>query len=149
MIVRKMLPHEIDITVNLCRYYADEAEIAEQDYDENSVLETVRTYTIQHEYTWLNAFEGQRPVGLIAGCITKKPWNKDLVAHIDLVFLLESHRNLANFKQLISAFEEWARTMQCKSITAGDIGINVDRTRKLYEHFGFTEALWMNKEISQ
>lgn len=139
----------MDVTINLCGYYADEADIPSDEYDSDSVLETVRTYTIHPEYIWMNAFDGQRPVGLIAGCITKKPWNSSLIAHIDLVFLLESHRTLANFKQLVDKFEEWAKMMQCTSITAGDIGINIDRTKKLYEHFGFSEALWMNKEISQ
>jgi hypothetical protein len=86
---------------------------------------------------------------LIAGCVTKKPWSKvELIGHIELVFLLESHRTMPNFKQLLDKFEEWARSMKCQSITAGDIGINVDRTRKLFQHFDYTEGLWMSKELT-
>lgn len=148
MIVRTMRPEEIDITVNLCGYYADEAEIPDDEYDTDAVLDTVRQYSIHPEYVWFNAYDGTRPVGLIAGCVTKKPWTKaGLIAHIDLVYLLESHRSMPNFKQLLDKFEEWAKTMKCGGITAGDIGINIDRSRKLYEHFGFTEGLWMSKEF--
>lgn len=148
MIVRKIHPQELDITVNLCNYYAQEAAIPDDDYDVNSVAETVRLYSTHNEYIWLNLYEGQRPVGLIAGCITNAPWNrKKLHGHIDLVFLLESHRSLDNFKQLINKFEEWAKEMQATTITAGDIGINVERTKKVYNHLGFKEGLWMSKEL--
>lgn len=148
MIVRKMQPHEIDSTVILCRYYADEAGIADEEYDENAVLETIRDYSSHYEYFWFNAYEGQRPVGLIAGYVTKAPWSKTkLSAHIELVFLLESHRNLDNFKSLIKKVEEWARIVGAKEITAGDIGINPERTAKVYGHLDFKQGLWMEKEL--
>lgn len=153
MIVRPMLAKEIDVTVNLFGYYRDEAiqslpEIEEQ-YDESSVLETIRLYSSHNEYVWMNAYEGQRPVGLIAGCLTQMPWNKKLLnAHIDMVFLLESHRTIDNFKLLYNTFEQWARGYKCRKITAGDIGINPERTRKIYSHLGFEEHIWMIKDIT-
>lgn len=152
MIVRKMQPAEIDITVNLFGYYRDEAVKTlphiEQEYDENSVIETIRLYNSHYEYCWFNAYEGQRPVGLIAGCITATPWNKNLLnAHIDMIFLIESHRNMDNFRSLYSEFEAWARSYDARKITAGDIGINPDRTRKIYSSLGFNESVWMIKEI--
>jgi hypothetical protein len=152
MIVRKMMAHEIDVTVNLFGYYRDEAveampHIAE-DYDENHVLETIRTYSSHYEYCWLNAYEGQRPVGLVAGCITKAPWGEVYTAHCDMIFLLESHRTIDNFRQLLGGFEEWARICGARDITAGDIGINVERTKKLFHHLGFQEGCWMSKELN-
>lgn len=148
MIVRQMQPHELDITANLCNYYAQEANIPDEEYDVSAVAETIRTYSSRGEYIWLNAYEGQRPIGLIAGCITKEPWSKTKFnGHIDLIYMLESHRTLDNFKQLVRAFEEWARTVGATKITAGDIGINVERTKKIYSHMGFTEGLWMSKEL--
>jgi GNAT superfamily N-acetyltransferase len=148
MIVRKMRPEEMDITINLCGYYADEAKIPVEEYDTDAVLETIRNYSIHPEFIWYNAYDGTRPVGLIAGCITKAPWsNKQIYAHIDLIFLLESHRTMDNFKQLLSKFEEWARMVGAVEITAGDIGINPERTRKLYTHFGFKEGVWLGKEL--
>jgi len=52
-----------------------------------------------------------------------------------------------NFRSLLSKFEEWSRMIGARAITAGDIGINPERTKTLYEHFGFTPGVWMNKEL--
>ena len=147
MIVRKMLPQEIDITVNLCKYYKEEASIPDEEYFENDVVETIRLYSTKYEYCWLNAYEGQRPIGLVAGYICKAPWGPTYHAHCELIFLLESHRNMENFKQLIKAFEEWARICGAKEMTAGDIGINVERTKRIFGALGFKEGCWMNKEL--
>lgn len=149
MIVRRMLPQEIDSTVILCRYYADEASIPDDEYDEDAVLETIRHYSSHYEYFWFNAYDGQRPVGIIAGCCTKAPWSKTkLHAHIELIYLLESHRTMDNFRTLLSKAEEWARTIKACEITAGDIGINPERTQKLYSHFDFKPGVWMGKELT-
>jgi GNAT superfamily N-acetyltransferase len=152
MIVRKMLPQEFDITVNLFSYYRDEAiesmpQIAEE-YDENSVIETIRTYASHWEYCWFNAYDNSRPVGFIAGYASACPWNKNKIsANIAFIYLLDSHKNMSNFKLLLDKFEEWARVIKASEITAGDIGINPERTRKLYEHFDFKPGVWMGKEL--
>lgn len=154
MIVRRMHPEEIDVTVNLFNYYKMEAiesipEIEAQ-YDPDSVLKTIRTYNTYNEYIWFNAYEGQRPVGLIAGCITALPWNEELlVAHIDMIYILDSHRNMESVRMLYNEFEAWARTCKCHKITAGDIGINPERTRKLYEYLGFEPGVFMIKEFDE
>lgn len=153
MIVRRMLPHEFDATVICFNYYRDEAieaipRIAEE-YDENSMIETIRLYATNYEYIWFNAYEGQRVVGFIAGYITANPWNKALVtANVAFVFLHENNRNLENFKMLLNQFTEWARTCRATEITAGDIGIDIERRQKLYEHFGFKPILMMTKELN-
>lgn len=153
MIVRTMQPYEFDATMVLFNYYRDEAIesmpiIAEQ-YDENSMIETIRTYSIKNEYCWFNAYEGQRPVGFIAGYLTQCPWNKQLItANIGFVFLLESHRNMDNFKQLYKSFEMWSKSCHATEITAGDIGINVERSQRVYEHLGFAPILMMTKELN-
>ena len=153
MIVRKMLPHEFDSTVVCFNYYRDEAieaipRIAEE-YDENSMIETIKLYAINYEYIWLNAYEGQRVVGFIGGYLSQSPWNNQLVtANVGFIFLLESHRTLENFRMLLNSFEEWARTCKCVEITAGDIGIDIERRKKLYEHFGFKPILMMTKELN-
>lgn len=152
MIVRKIRPEEIDVTINLCKYYATEAselnpEIGEQ-FDHDSVINLIRGRTAQDSFFWFNAFEGQRPVGFVSGTMTTPQWNENIVyAHIDLIYVLKEHRNINTFKQLIAHVEEWGAIFDCKKITAGDIGIDVERSRKLYESVGFKEALWMYKDI--
>jgi GNAT superfamily N-acetyltransferase len=149
-----MQPHEIDVTVNLFNYYKEEAveslpEI-EDEYDTNSVLETIKMYNTYNEYIWFNAYDGQRPVGLVAGCITNVPWNrKILVAHVDMIYMLPSHRNMENLNMLYGQVEQWAKNCGCVRITAGDIGINPQRTQKVYTHLGFNPGVFMVKELSE
>jgi hypothetical protein len=154
MIVRKMQPIEFDATMGIWNYYRDEAiealpRIAEE-YDENSAIDTVRNFATQWDHCWFNAYEGSRPVGFIAGYASESPWNKNIItANIAFIFMLKSHRNMENFRQLLTKFEEWAHLVQARDITAGDIGIDPERSQKLYEYFDFKTALWMVKEIGQ
>jgi GNAT superfamily N-acetyltransferase len=152
MIVRKMRPEEIDVTVNLFRYYAAEAGESDPElgaeFDSDSVIDSIRQRNIHPEYVWFNAYDNGRPVGFISACITQAPWNQEIFyAHIELIFMLQSHRNMDNFKRLVEQVEEWARMHNAQKLTAGDIGINVDRTKKIYSHLGFSEGCWMDKEL--
>lgn len=153
MIVRSMQPYELDATMILFNYYRDEAievmpKIAEE-YDENSMVMTVRSHASRVDHCWFNAYEGQRPIGFVGGFLSQCPWNeKILTANIAFIYMLPSHRSLENFNQLLAAFEEWSRTMRAVEITAGDIGIDIDRSRRLYQHVGFKEILLMTKELN-
>ena len=153
MIVRQMQPREFDMTVNLFGYYRDEAiqtmpKIADE-YDENSVIDTIKTFASKWDHIWLNAYDNQRPVGFIAGYASACPWNSNILdANIAFIYLLDSHKNMDNFRELLTQFEGWARTIKAQNITAGDIGINPERTQKLYEHFGFKPGVWMGKELT-
>ncbi len=153
MIVRRMRPEEFDATMTAVGYYADEASRSvpgfAEDYDENSARETVRLFASNYEYCWFNAYDNTRCVGFIAGHLTPCPWNKNIVnSHISFIYLLESHRTLDNFRELMNQYLDWARTAGVKEVTTGDIGINAERTRKLYEHFDFREDLFMSRELT-
>ena len=154
MIVRTMQPNELDATLILFNYYRDEAvqtmpKIA-LEYDEDSVVETIRNFSIRHNTCWFNLYEGQRPVGFIAGGLVPCPWNKTIAsAHIAFLFVLPSHRSIDSVKQLMNEFEAWAKNCKCSQITGGDIGINLERSKKLYNHLGFQEGVWMAKEIAE
>jgi hypothetical protein len=154
MIVRKMMPVEFDVTVNLFGYYRDEAvksmPIIEEEYDEDSVLETIRHYATQWDHCWFNAYDNTRPVGFVSGYASGCPWNRDkIVANIAFIYLLDSHKTMENFRSLLKQFEEWSRTIGAKQITAGDIGIDMARSQKLYEHFGFKPVLFTVKELTE
>ena len=151
MQIRKIHPGEIDDLLNIIHQYADEAaesmpEIADE-IDDSVIVENIRTWSIQQAYNLLVAFEGQRPVGFIAGVITEMPWGKVKQANIIFIFMTETHRNMDNFKALLDSFEAWARQCKVKRICSGDIGVNVDRSRKLYNYLKFNEGLYVTKDI--
>ena len=152
MICRRMQTEELNATITLFRYYAGEAhkfnEELGDEFDENSVIESIRARNIHPEYIWFNLYDNNRPVGFVSACITQAPWNKEIhYAHIEMIFILESHRNMDNFKMLLKNVEEWARMFGAQKITGGDIGINPDRTKKVYNHLGFDESCFMSKEL--
>ena len=153
MIVRKMRPEEIDLNVNLFRQYADEAKETNptlgNQYDENSVITSIRQRNINPEYCWFSLIDNARPVGFISGAITQAPWNLDIIyAHIEMIYVLKEKRNIDNFRRLVDTFEEWAINMDAVEITAGDAGINPERSKKIYESIGFKEGCLMTREIA-
>jgi len=77
MIIRKMRPEELDLTVNVARMYSQEAkdEITEQ-FDTNSVIGTIRSRTIEDSSFWHNAMEGGSVVGFVSGCLTSAQWRE-------------------------------------------------------------------------
>lgn len=152
MIIRKMQAGELDSTITLFEYYRDEAIQSlpriRDEYDENSVVETIKNYASHWDHCWFNAYDNTRPVGFVAGYATECPWNKSIIeANIGFIYLLDSHKNMDNFRKLIQKFEEWAKMIKASSITAGDIGIDPERTEKLYSHFGFKSGVWMGKDL--
>jgi GNAT superfamily N-acetyltransferase len=152
VIVRKLTPKEFDPVINLFHRYYDEAiesipSMAEE-RDDNSIIDTIKYYSTHYDHCWFVALEGQRPVGFVAGFASEAPWNKDIIyANIAFIYLIESHRSLDNFRELMSTFKEWAGIIGAQKITAGDIGINPQKMQKIYEHFEFKPVLLMEQVI--
>lgn len=151
MEIRKIHPGEIDDLLSIIHQYAVEASenmphIADE-IDDAVIVQNIRQWSIQATHNLLVAYEGYRPVGFIAGMIIQMPWGRTHQANIQFVFLTEESRTLENFKELLSAFEDWARSVKATMIFAGDIGVNVDRSRTLYKYLGYTEGLFVSKDI--
>jgi hypothetical protein len=152
MIVRTMRPEEIDLNVNLFRQYADEAGETNPalgaQYDENSVVSSIRSRLIAPDACWFSLLDNNRPVGFISGGLTQAPWNDQILyAHIEMIYVLKEKRSMDAFRRLVDEFQDWAVAMDATSITAGDIGIDPERTKRVYTSIGFTEGCFMTKEI--
>jgi hypothetical protein len=151
MIIRNIHPGEIDSLLNIIHQYADEAaesmpEIANE-IEDSVIVENIRSWSIQHTHTLLVAFEGERPVGFIAGALTQLPWSKNIQANVIFIFMTETHRSMDNFKALLNSFESWARQAKAVRICSGDIGIDIERSRKLYTYLNFDEGLYVKRTI--
>jgi len=151
MLVRAMTPEDIDQVVSLYERYFSEACDAIpsmlREWDENSVIDTIRSYCAHWDRTWLVACENQRITGFIAGFASESPWNSQLInANIAFLYLSPEQRSLEHLKLLYREFLSWANTIGAHKITGGDIGINLERTRTLYEYLGFSPVLLMAKD---
>jgi|TARA_R110000822_G_scaffold190302_3_gene329094 GNAT superfamily N-acetyltransferase len=149
-----MRPEEIDVNVNLWRQYyieASDAVSAIQDtWDQGSIVDSIRHRTIHPEFCYFNIFDNARPIGFITGAVTQAAWNHEIFyGHVEYIYVLEEKRSMRVFQQLIDEFETWAKGFGATQITAGDIGINPERTRKLYQSIGFKEGCFMSKEIAE
>jgi GNAT superfamily N-acetyltransferase len=150
VIVRKPRADEIDNILIVMEYYRDEADLPDGEYDADAMLETVRDYMIHADQCWFNLYEGSRVVGIIGGYVAQIPWSHRLMAHIQFVYTLPSHRNLTNARMLVDRFTQWSQEMGAVKISAGDIGIDTERTRAFYQQVGFSDTgCWLSKELSQ
>lgn len=149
MIIRRMQPEEIDSVVILFDYYRNEALIPDEKYDEDRVVQTIRTYSVNWNLFFNVALEGQRPVGLIGGFVSEDPIDGDRCANIQFCYLVDSHHSRENYAQLIQTFESWAREVKATSIKAIDIGYKPDRLKYFYESMDFKSLplTIMGKEI--
>jgi hypothetical protein len=151
MEIRKIHPGEIDDLLSVIHQFAEEAskampEIAGEISDQ-IIVENIRAWSIQHSHTLFVAFDGQRPVGFIAGFVVQMPWGKTCQASIQFRFLLENYRTMENFKALLEKFEEWAKTKGATKILSGDIGVDIERSRKVLGYLGFKEGFFAYREI--
>ena len=138
MIVRRPRADELDNIIIVMEYYRDEANLPDGEYDPDAMLNSVRSFMIQADHIWFNLYEGQRIVGIIGGYLTQLPWSRKIQAHVQFIYVLPSHRNLTNAKSLFEEFEKWAKNCGAERITAGDIGIDTERTQAFYQHLGFS-----------
>ena len=151
MIIRKIHPGEIDNLLNIIHQYADEAaesmpELANE-IDDAVIVENIRSWSIQHTFNLLVAFENERPVGFVAGALTQLPWSRNIQANIIFIFMTETHRSMDNLKALLNSFESWARQANAVRICSGDIGVDIERSRKLYTYLNFAEGLYVKRTI--
>lgn len=122
MIIRKMLPEELELVGLLMQYYRDEAGIADDDYNEEKALQSIKSYAINWNLFLRVAYEGTRPVGIIGGFLTESPVTNEVATGIQFLYLLEQYSSTTNYMQLLAPFEEWSREVKATSIKFLGIG---------------------------
>lgn len=77
--------------------------------------------------------------GGIIGAVFEHFFSDDLVAGDMGLFIVPEKRGASAAVKLIRAFEDWARSVGAKEVHLGQTtGVEIDRTRKLYESLGYT-----------
>lgn len=149
MIIRKMLPEEIEHIVILFNYYRDEVGISDETYDEQRVVQTIKNYTLNWQLHFKVAFEGQRPIGIIGGFASEDPVERETSAAIQFCYLLPAYASLSNYRQLVEDFEAWAREGGAKTIKVLDIGYKPNRLQDMFDTLGYNPLpiKIMSKEI--
>jgi GNAT superfamily N-acetyltransferase len=140
MIIRKPNPQELESTLVVLDYQVSEQNI---DYDENNLIQTVKTHMSRATHCWLNAYQGTRPVGVIGGCVAQDNWTGDRFAIVNFFYVLPTHQNQGLEKQLLEEFELWAKTVECKQIVGGDINVDYNN---VFDSLGFAKKnIWIKE----
>jgi GNAT superfamily N-acetyltransferase len=137
MIIRRPRSTDLDNIIIVMEYYRDEANLSDDEYHSDSMIQTVREYLIDPSHAWFCLYDRDRIVGVVAGYLCPVPWSKQITANVQFLYVLPSHRNLVDAVKLLKEFEIWAWNQGAVKITAGDIGIDVERTKTFYEHCGY------------
>jgi len=85
--------------------------------------------------------------GGIIGIITEQFFGDDLIACDLGLFILQRKRGGSAAPRLIQAFEHWAKEQGAKEIhMSQSTGVEMDRTRRLYESMGYTVTGFSSKK---
>jgi len=144
MIIRKPGPQELDSTLILLEYQRDELEM--QDYDPDHVAQTVKTHISKAAHCWFNAYQGTRPVGCIGGYLVQNNYTEEYFAFIDMFYVLNTHRDQGIYKELYTAFAEWAKGCDATKIIGGEINFDNTVLTGVLEGLGFSQQkLWIKE----
>lgn len=137
MIIRPMNPEELDLVVNVFEYYRDDANISDEQWNLQRVVQTIKHYTITWGLFFRVAYDGQRPIGVIGGFVAEDPITAEASAAIQFCYLKPGYDDLNNYRQLVTEFYDWAKSVNASSIKCLDIGNNPDRLSDIWEGLGY------------
>lgn len=138
MIIRPMNPEELDLVVNVFEYYRDDANISDEQWNLQRVVQTIKHYTITWGLFFRVAYDGQRPVGVIGGFLAEDPITGEGGAAIQFCYLKPGYAELGNYRQLVDEFMTWAKSVHASSVKCLDIGNNPLRMSDIWEDLGFS-----------
>lgn len=137
MLVRPLRPQDMDNTMILMDYYREEMNLEDGEWDENSVIQSIRLYSSNAETCFLVAVEGQRVVGCCSGIARKEFYNNTIETVIQMLYLLPSHRNTENYNQIFGEFKNWAHSFGSKRTLLVDVGNNATRIHPIADVLDF------------
>lgn len=144
-----MRPEEIDSVLILFEYYRQAADIDDDRYDQDRVLNTVREYCIRDNLFFRIALDNSRPVGLIGGFLSPDPVENEITATIQFLFLVNGYDSIDGYGMLVDQFTDWAKQCGATAVRAIDIGRDSQRLSDIYQQLGYrsVKVNIMNKEI--
>lgn len=140
MRVRPFKESDIATMIELGGKMHKESNFKELNYDKNKLIALGEAIIANPNVYYAIVAEDENKVllGMFVGVITEYYFSKDLLAS-DLLFYVDQNKRgaLASLRML-KEFELWAKRKNAKEVRpATSVGIEIERTRKLYRHLGY------------
>lgn len=139
MTIRRLTPADMDAAIILMNYYQDEMEV--EDWQQDEVVQALRKYSISGEANCLVAMEGNRCVGICVGGLKKEFYNKKMIAYVQLLYLLPTHRDKYNYQNLFNEFAKWFAPLNIKTVILNDILDDNPRMKDIAEKLEFDDIV--------
>jgi GNAT superfamily N-acetyltransferase len=135
-------PHFISLVRAL---YAESTFSGDLVLNERGVLEALKK-----EGMWgvLAYNENEEAIGMCFAYVEKPYFSSDLIATQHYFYILPAFRGNGVAKELFGAFEMWARDQGVSECWVSQAtGIEVDRTREVFEHFGYQTVGFIGRKV--
>lgn len=126
MLVRPLRPADIDNVMILMNYYRDHMEIADDEWDEDSVIQSIKMFASNQQCVALVALEGYKIIGLLLGSVKKEFHNKKYLAAVQMFYFLPGHATNENYRQIYAEFKQWYELANADRVILLDITDNTD-----------------------
>lgn len=138
--IKTTSPLNINYVIAMGELWAQEFEI--EDFDPDQWHEIVRSYSIYVDHHCVCFYDDlNKPVGMLLGAMARIPHSGRMVGQIHYVWLNSDHATDANFYQLHSEFETWAKGFEAQEITAPDFYPLTDNYQRFFEDLGYQAGL--------
>lgn len=147
MKIRLVDVNDIKQMVQICRRRAA-AEAAHHEFSPTKVRETVLLSVATAHPTIFVVEDGAEIVGFLLASLHAYGFTHGVNVVAESIYVVPEKRGTRAAAMLMTELVSWARTVKAKEIFGGNSnGLHSDRTRKLYEHFGFEMAGYSMRRV--
>lgn len=137
MICRLVEPRDSAAIVSMCWQRAA-TEAPHHEFDADTVKATVQRAVDTAHPTLFVVEDKQDVIGFLLATINGYGFTRGVNVLAESIYVVPEKRGTRAAALLLTELLSWARIVKAKEIFGGNSnGLYSDRTRKLYEHFGF------------
>ena len=142
MLVRPLRPEDMNNVMILMNYYKDEMQIADDEWDEDAVVQSIKFFASNMQCTCLVAVEGYRIVGLLIGNVKKEFYNNKFSAAIQMFYLMPGYKHNEYYGQMYKEFVAWSQLNKAEKILMMDMSDNTDSLINVKELLEFDTKMF-------
>jgi GNAT superfamily N-acetyltransferase len=121
-------------------YWAESPYHATHEFDEDTLLESLRRAMIVATHNVIVAEADGQTVGGSVAYIGDYPWCTSVRSDVELLYVLPEYRDRGFAEQMLEHQTEWSRKMGAVEILAGDIGFRPPVVERWLDGQGYQDS---------